>query len=239
MYASFGREVTVGTRATGSTVGQYSQVFGTDCTASGEYSHAEGHRTTASDYVSHAEGGNTTASKYASHAEGSSTTASGNSSHAEGYNTTASEDTSHAEGHSTTASGGASHAQNYHTLANSHYQTAIGKYNVSDSADTYALIIGNGTADNARSDALRVKWDGSVIDGSGNKISPTILISTTISASATSYTFSDASITADSTIEVFDEIDGFEYTSCTASSGSCVITFDAQSTSHKIKLFVW
>jgi hypothetical protein len=253
MYASFGREVTVGTRATGSTVGDYSQVFGYECEASEDYSHAEGSNTTASGYTSHAEGAGTTASKDYSHAEGSDTTASGYSSHAEGAETTASVyashaegwkatasgDYSHAEGAETTASGYASHAQNNHTLADSTSQTAIGRYNVSDSAATYALIIGNGTADNARSDALRVKWDGSVIDGNGNKISPTILISTTISASTTSYTFTNSAITADSTVEVFDEIDGFEYTTCSTSAGSCTITFPAQSTSHKIKLHVW
>jgi hypothetical protein len=225
MYASFGREVTVGTRATGSTVGDYSQVFGYECEASEDYSHAEGSNTTASGYTSHAEGAGTTASKDYSHAEGSDTTASGYSSHAEGAETT--------------ASGYYSHAQNNHTLADSTSQTAIGRYNVSDSAATYALIIGNGTADNARSDALRVKWDGSVIDGNGNKISPTILISTTISASATSYTFSDASIKADSVIDIYDSIFGFSPTAMTVSSGSCTVTFPAQSSSHTIKLFVY
>lgn len=281
VIASFGQEVTVGTRATGLPVGQYSQVFGRSCTASGDYSHAEGYLAraegdyshaegyfaVATDDYSHAEGSSTEASGIYSHAEGNHTEASGSSSHAEGFDTvasgsdshsegeetessglashaegegaTASGEASHAEGVDTTASGDASHAQNYKTLADSNYQTAIGKYNISDSADTYALIIGNGTDNNSRSDALRVKWNGDVIDGSGNKISPTILISTTISSATTSYTFTDNRITADSTVEVFDEIDGFEYISCVASSGSCVITFDAQSTSHKIKLFVW
>ena len=277
MYASFGREVTVGTRLSGSVVGQYSQVFGNSCTASGNYSHAtgflsvasgdysvangdfteasgkysfaEGYEAVASGEASHAEGagvasgdlshaeGSTTASGRYSHAEGNSI-ASGDCSHAEGLSG-ASGEYSHAEGEYAWANGKYSHAQNRGTTADSNGQTAIGKYNVSDANDTYALIIGNGTAINARSDALRVKWDGSVIDGSGNKISPTILISSTISSATTSYTFTDNAITADSTVEVFDEIDGFEYNSCTVSSGSCVITFDAQSTSHKIKLFVW
>ena len=71
------------------------------------------------------------------------------------------------------------------------------------------------------------------------KKTPTILESTTISAATTSYTFTDDAIKADSSVEVCDEIDGFEYTTCTVSAGSCVITFDAQSTSHKIRLFVW
>lgn len=280
LYASFGREVTVGTRLAGSTVGDYSQVFGFESTASGSYAHAEGYGTTASKAASHAEGYYTTASgvyshaegfgatasEQSSHAEGDRTTASGNASHAEGYgtkasggyshaegnNTKASGDASHAEGNSTKASGNASHAegyettasgyyahsQNYQTLADSDYQTAIGKYNVSDNTGAYALIIGNGTAF-TRSDALRVKWDGSVIDGNGNKISPTILTSSTISASTTSYTFSDASITTDSVIDIYDTIFGFSPTGMTVSTGSCTITFSAQSSTHTIKLFVY
>lgn len=39
-------------------------------------------------------------------------------------------------------------------------QTAIGKYNVEDTADTYAQIIGNGTSDAARSNAHCITWDG-------------------------------------------------------------------------------
>lgn len=105
-------------------------------------------------------------------AEGFSCTASADCSHAEGGASQAKGICSHAEGHFTLASGYASHAQNDYTLAYSDYQTAMGRYNVSDSADTYALIIGNGTSDNARSNALTVKWDGTVQDGAGNVIAP-------------------------------------------------------------------
>ena len=222
--ASFGTEVTVGSRRTG-TIGQYSQVFGKRCIASGYDAHAEGYVTTASGNDSHAEGGSTTASGDFSHAEGSETTASG--------------DVSHAEGSKTVANGIRSHAQNYLTIADSADQTVIGKLNISDANGTYALIIGNGTSSIARSDALRVKWDGSVIDGNGNKISPTILTSSTISAATTSYTFSDASITADSVIDIYDTIFGFAPTAMTVSAGSATITFPAQSSSHTIKLFVY
>lgn len=279
VIASFGEEVTVGTRAPGG-VGHYSQVFGVDCyaygfaahaegqntsavgahshaegyytEALGDYSHAEGNYTDAEADNTHAEGEYTRALGVGSHAEGYHTKAQGAYSHAEGYYAEAQGDYSHAEGRSSVAftdfghaegyfteAGLFAHAQNIGTIAQVMGQTAIGKYNVADGVGSYALIIGNGTDENTRSDALRVKWDGSVIDGNGNKISPTILTSTTISAATTSYTFSDASITADSTIEVFDEIDGFEYTTCSASAGSCTITFPAQSTSHKIKLHVW
>lgn len=167
---------TIGTRASGSTVGNYSVAEGYNATASGytshaeggsttaseTFSHAEGCRTVASGYYSHAEGYNTTASETSSHAEGYDTTASGPISHAEGSNTTASGGNSHAEGYDSTASGNYSHAQNYRTIAASKNQTALGKYNVEDNADTYAVIVGNGTSDSARSNALTVDWDGNV-----------------------------------------------------------------------------
>ena len=69
---------------------------------------------------------------------------------------------SHIEGSGTQASGENSHAQNYYTIAASDYQTALGKYNVEDSNDTYAVIIGNGTGDNARSNATTITWDGTI-----------------------------------------------------------------------------
>lgn len=129
--------------------------------AIGNYSVAEGKDTTASGYVAHAEGYNTTATSYA-HAEGSSTTASAWDSHSEGTGTTASGQGSHAEGERSEASGLFSHAQNEWTIAASRYQTTIGKFNVADSADTYALIIGNGSSNSSRSNALTVDWNGGV-----------------------------------------------------------------------------
>ena len=48
-------------------------------------------------------------------------------------------------------------------IASSERQSVFGAFNVEDANDTYALIIGNGTADNERSNALAVKWDGAAI----------------------------------------------------------------------------
>ena len=44
--------------------------------------------------------------------------------------------------------------------ASSDRQLAFGKYNINDEDDEYVLIAGNGTADNARSNAFGVTWDG-------------------------------------------------------------------------------
>ncbi len=141
--------------------GNYSHAEGDSTTASGDYSHAEGDRTTASKSWSHAEGAHTTASGEASHAEGSATTASGDTSHAEGFDSTAAGSFSHAEGAKTQASGGYSHAQNHGTIAQGANQTAIGKFNIANGID-YAFIIGNGTSDTARSNALTVDWSGDI-----------------------------------------------------------------------------
>lgn len=75
------------------------------------------------------------------------------------------------------AAGGYSATLGQNLYGSSNYQTAIGKYNVQDSSDTYPFIIGNGTSDNARSNALTVGWNGNVTasgditDGSGNTLS--------------------------------------------------------------------
>ena len=106
-------------------------------------------------------GNNTTASGFYSHAEGNVTVASGSSSHAEGTETTASGNNgSHAEGQQTEASGRFSHAEGNNTIAASDAQHVSGKFNVADNADTYAEIIGNGTADNSRSNARTLDWNG-------------------------------------------------------------------------------
>ena len=179
---------TFGIRRQDATVGGFSYAEGRNVAAAGSDSHAEGYATTARGMNSHAEGDNTTASSSSSHAEGSGTTASGARSHAEGYHTTASGAGSHAEGAGTTASGEGSHAegvgaiasgqwshaegeatkasgnyshvQGYYTEAAYENQTAVGKYNDNDQNNVFE--IGNGTADDARSNAFAVDWNGNV-----------------------------------------------------------------------------
>ena len=107
-------------------------------------------------------------------AEGQSTTASGAVSHAEGESTNANGDDSHAEGFFTEASGKYSHAEGEYTIANGKSQHVQGKYNIAD--ETSAFIIGNGSSDNARSNAVKIDWSGNLEvagdlkDGSGNTL---------------------------------------------------------------------
>lgn len=130
----------------------------------GEYSHAEGSQTFATGGASHAEGNQTFAAGGASHAEGNNTVATGDASHAEGFFTRAAGTHSHAEGEGTSASGMYSHSQNHQTRAAGEAQTALGKYNIPDS--TSAVIIGNGTDDDNRSNAMKIDWNGNVFTGS-------------------------------------------------------------------------
>lgn len=117
-----------------------------DNTEVGKYSHAEGYNATASGQASHAEGSQTTASGLYSHAEGVSTDASGAYSHAEGSGVIANGTASHAEGSGTVAKGISQHVQ--------------GKFNIEDTSNTYAHIVGNGESVDARSNAHTLDWDG-------------------------------------------------------------------------------
>ena len=147
-------------RKAGTTIGINSFAEGLNTTASGSASHAEGAFTTASGNYSHAEDAFTTASGNYSHAEGNNTKASGASSHAEGLNTTASSDSSHAEGAGTTASGISSHAEGLNTIAAGEEQHVEGKYNVQDTENKYAHIIGGGTTSAKRRNIHTVDWSG-------------------------------------------------------------------------------
>lgn len=144
------------------TIGQYAAAEGRQTKASGSNSHAEGFRTQASKYSSHAEGHLTNADGNEAHAEGRETLASGNNSHAEGQFTNATGDNSHAEGNSAEASGNNSHAEGYGTIASSSDQHVSGRYNIEDTNNIYAEIIGNGTS-LGRGNGRTLDWNGNEV----------------------------------------------------------------------------
>jgi hypothetical protein len=154
------RSTAMGCNTTAS--GFSSTALGFSTTASGEYSTAMGSYTIASHSNTTAMGINTTATGPYSTAMGSFTHASGVYSTAMGGSTMATGDHSTAMGFSTTASGNYSTAMGYATTAKSSTETAIGFFNTDytpantkfwNSADRL-FVIGNGTSDSARSDAL-------------------------------------------------------------------------------------
>lgn len=59
-----------------------------------------------------------------------------------------------------TVSGSYSFGVGSNTIASGKYQMAEGRYNVEDTEEKYAHIIGNGTANDARSNAHTLGWDG-------------------------------------------------------------------------------
>ena len=150
-------------------IGEYSTAEGITCEASGRCSHAEGGSCHAIGTTAHAEGSGTQANGNASHAEGDGTEANGLYSHAEGNFSEANGECSHAEGGSE-ANGDYSHTEGVNTIASRKGQHVFGKYNIADveGADTtaygkYVEIVGNGSANNARSNARTLDWDGNEV----------------------------------------------------------------------------
>lgn len=142
-------------RRTGTTVGGNSFAFGYDLEASGGGSHAEGGHNTASNDYSHAEGQANTASGEEAHAEGYSNVASGSDAHAEGAYNTASGTAAHAEGTYNTASNDSSHVSGKYSKSMTN--GAVWNTQVGD-----VFVIGNGTGDSTKSNALRVTYKGEV-----------------------------------------------------------------------------
>lgn len=148
--------------------GEFSSAFGFVTNASGSYSHSNGCHTTASgSFGASADGYQTTASGDYSSARGYGSTASGNGSTASGIETTASANGSVSSGCQTLASGYFSNAKGYGSISKNRSQVAFGEYNVQDTSSNsrskrgnFVEIVGNGTADDARSNARTLDWDG-------------------------------------------------------------------------------
>lgn len=147
--------------------GEGSVSMGGGTSASGQYSFAAGNQTIASGNYSVALGRETTASASSSIALGYLSSATGIESLALGTFSTASGTSSISLGPGTTASGNASTAIGLVTIARSANSLAIGKFN--DTTATNRLFeIGNGTAFNARSNALTVLTNGNMGIGTTN-----------------------------------------------------------------------
>ena len=164
---SGGGYVTAG-QLEGSILGNQATAEGKDVVSSSEQTHAEGLSTSAIGNYAHAEGIYTSAYGNGAHAEGVGTStsyvvANGNGAHAGGMSTTATGDYSHSMGYKTSAYGQSSSAFGEGTVATSPHQVVIGKYNEIDTNGDYVFIIGNGTDDNNRSNALAVTWNGIIV----------------------------------------------------------------------------
>lgn len=137
-----------------SAIGNYSHAEGYQTSANGHYSHTEGHSTVTDGDYSHSEGFHTTAQSHYSHVEGCEVIASGNYSHAEGCGTR------------TATEGLYSHAEGYYTITEGTASHASGKYNQptyqdgNNQTQPYLFTVGNGTANDARSNAIAIDNNG-------------------------------------------------------------------------------
>jgi hypothetical protein len=145
-------------------------VLGRNTTASGDNSTSMGHATTAT-------GDNSTAMGHNTQASGSESTAMGHLTHAEAVYSTAMGNQTIATGWASTtmgtnteANGFGSSSMGVYTKASDYGSLAVGHFNLLGSAVTAsgaefnssntAFVIGNGTNENNRSDALTVLFDG-------------------------------------------------------------------------------
>ncbi len=147
--------------------GNTSISMGDSTIASGDYSTSIGSRTIASSFASTSMGYNTVASSSYTTSMGVNTKAIAVAATSMGNGTTASGNFSTSMGSATTASGFASTSMGLLTKAKATASLVIGKYN--DTTATNRLFeIGNGFADNARSNALTVLENGNVGVGTTN-----------------------------------------------------------------------
>ncbi len=138
---------------TSNAVGDYSTALGLSSNAIGEYSVAIGSFTKSA-------GNSATAIGYNTNASGVNATAIGYITEASGINATA-------LGNQTKASAFSATSLGFFTRARSNYSTVIGLYN--DSSNTNRLFeVGNGTADNARTNAFTILQNGSTGIGTIN-----------------------------------------------------------------------
>ncbi len=132
-----------------------------------------------------------------------------------GNQTVASNTTAFAHGDQTTASGTGSHAEGLGAVAKGAYSHAEGKYNVEDSSDKYAHIVGNGRGLSERSNAYTLDWNGNAWfakDVTTDEVSLAALNSSLLSASVDITDKCRYQVTGQS-LEIDVPIDGISLTS--------------------------
>jgi hypothetical protein len=160
---------TIGNQTTA--IGSYDLAMGQYTTSSGVASVAMGYMTNATGSFSFATGNRTTTTAWCTFATGYGSTASGSNSAAMGDYTKASGFNSIATGSYTISSGLNSFAMGKSILANTCGMVAIGRYNdttkyngINSYSDWYdddpLFVIGNGTSDETRSNALTILKNG-------------------------------------------------------------------------------
>jgi hypothetical protein len=97
----------------------------------------------------------------------------------------------------------------------------MGKWNIEDNQDTYAFILGNGAADNARSNALTVDWNGNLSCGTINTYT---LAAACAKGVDTSITAGSSSTNLPTTAAVVNFMQGNSLPSVTSTDNGKVLT---------------
>ena len=105
-------------------------------------------------------GENNEASGEASFGEGVNTKATGKGAHTEGVGTTAEGEASHAGGTNSVAKGINSFVHGKNLIAGGNNQNVLGKFNIEDTEEKYAQIVGNGESEEERTNAYTLDWKG-------------------------------------------------------------------------------
>ena len=155
----------------------YSAAFGDNCISELEGCFTSGSYSTASGFSSVAMGYQNKASGYSSVALGFLNEANEYASTAIGKYNNANGDAAFASGYSTEANGGSSLSAGFHTQANAFCCAVFGKYNdtvvapMTGGIGNYPIfIVGNGSSDFSRTNAMTVRSDGNVGLGSTSPI---------------------------------------------------------------------
>lgn len=145
----------------------YSCIMGLGCSANGDFSISMGTMCQANGKLSIAEGAFTQANGDYSIALGSKlssadapTKANGRCGVAIGYGCVADGNNSRALGQGVNTKGTLSTGIGDRITANGRLHFAIGKYNAVEEGDLYAFSVGNGTSEEARSNAYTLDWEG-------------------------------------------------------------------------------
>lgn len=133
-------------RRSGTNIGYKSISLGTNSVASENYSISVGNFTESTATMAYSGGSNTKSG--------------GQNAVANGYKTKAMGRNSVSNGESSESSGVNSYAGGLGTAALGENQYVIGKYNIKDTEEKYAIIIGRGTTDTNRKNAGTIDWSG-------------------------------------------------------------------------------
>lgn len=145
----FKNKLTIGNRSSGNAEGKNTVSVGSTNSVTGDNSAAIGT--------------NCKAYSFASFAIGQFCSVNGNNSFAGGYGCSALAGNSFVDGNSSTTLGACSYAQGDHVTASQYCQHVQGRYNIEDTQNKYAHIVGGGTSSTDKKNIHTLDWQGNAV----------------------------------------------------------------------------